>query len=391
MINHSERDHALLSPSSAKRWVNCPASVRFIEGLNLPPEEEYIYAREGTVAHEIAEMTIRNALYGYNQSIGYDTDEEFDISEMVSNAQKYRDYIQNSIIKITSIRNHVFIEERVYLDNIIPESFGSLDFGCILPDFKEIHICDYKYGKGVPVSAVDNEQLLCYTIGFLQLLSVNNIPYDSSYSLHMHIFQPRNQHVNQKHAITFTELMDKLDNISAQAKLAYKGYGPFNPGDHCTFCRAAGVCVTLANCAIKNYTEEDPNRMTEDQIVSILEVESMLKSWLKKVKDFATIKAIQENKPPKGFKLVDSYSKRVWTSTKVVEELANHIGIKDDIYKMQLRTVADVQKRITPEQFKALSGCIKKDTSGLTLAPETDRRIRSSKRDIKEQFKDFKL
>lgn len=46
--------HALLSPSSAHRWLNCPRSPR-LEALL--PENTSEYAKEGTLAHSVCEIT----------------------------------------------------------------------------------------------------------------------------------------------------------------------------------------------------------------------------------------------------------------------------------------------------------------------------------------------
>ena len=47
--------HALLSASSAARWLNCPPSVRLTENM---PDTESIYAKEGTLAHEMCEIKL---------------------------------------------------------------------------------------------------------------------------------------------------------------------------------------------------------------------------------------------------------------------------------------------------------------------------------------------
>lgn len=54
-----EKQHARLSPSSAKRWMTCPGSVKFIEALNIE-ETPSKYAAEGTVAHEVHELCLVN-------------------------------------------------------------------------------------------------------------------------------------------------------------------------------------------------------------------------------------------------------------------------------------------------------------------------------------------
>ena len=48
--------HALLSPSSASRWLLCPASVAYTKDM---PEETSEYAEEGSRAHLWAERYAR--------------------------------------------------------------------------------------------------------------------------------------------------------------------------------------------------------------------------------------------------------------------------------------------------------------------------------------------
>lgn len=60
--------HALLSASSASRWLVCTAAPRFEEGL---PESTSSYAEEGRLAHAIAELKVTHrhkSRHGFDQS-----------------------------------------------------------------------------------------------------------------------------------------------------------------------------------------------------------------------------------------------------------------------------------------------------------------------------------
>ena len=56
-MGHSERAHSLLSASSAHIWINCPPSARLGEQF---PDRPTDAAAEGTLAHELAELRLRN-------------------------------------------------------------------------------------------------------------------------------------------------------------------------------------------------------------------------------------------------------------------------------------------------------------------------------------------
>ena len=53
--------HAILSASSSSRWLACPPSARITAEL---PETTSIYAEEGTMAHALAEKTLKGYLAG---------------------------------------------------------------------------------------------------------------------------------------------------------------------------------------------------------------------------------------------------------------------------------------------------------------------------------------
>ena len=56
----SMTDHAACSPSSAAMWLACPASVTLTKDMTRPSSK---YAREGTAAHAVAEMTLNGDIF----------------------------------------------------------------------------------------------------------------------------------------------------------------------------------------------------------------------------------------------------------------------------------------------------------------------------------------
>lgn len=148
--------HALLSASASDRWLNCPPSARLTEYM---PDTGSPYAVEGSLAHEIAEVKIRkhflepmgvrafnNQVKKIKERYAADVYKE----EMQRHTTTYLDYIAKIALSYES-RPYVAVEKKIDYSSYAPEGFGTCD--CILIGGKEMHIIDFKYGKGVPVSA----------------------------------------------------------------------------------------------------------------------------------------------------------------------------------------------------------------------------------------------
>ena len=64
--DHASRAHALLSASSASRWLACPPSAVAAEAYTNEGTE---FTREGTLAHEVAEVYAKGKYIIIMQSI----------------------------------------------------------------------------------------------------------------------------------------------------------------------------------------------------------------------------------------------------------------------------------------------------------------------------------
>lgn len=188
---HSQRAHALLSASGASRWLNCTPSAKL--------EDEYgekktsPYAAEGTLAHELAELYLKkDVLNNINDSDFESSLEEIMANELFNEEMLevvpiYTDYCKDQFIDAS--KNNKFaiicIEQKLDLTEYIPESFGTCD--CIIISDGLMEVIDHKYGKGIPVYADYNKQLMLYALGALRL-------YDTMYDINevkMTIVQPR--------------------------------------------------------------------------------------------------------------------------------------------------------------------------------------------------------
>ena len=175
-MEHSERKHALLSASGAGRWLACPPSAKLEEQF---PDTESPAAAEGTLAHELAEAKVRNFFFPkefskrkLNSTVKKLQADELWNNEMHGYTDEYLDYIKNTALSLKSMPS-VRIKQRVYFKEYTladPEDKieGSGIADCILLYGDTVHVIDFKYGKGVPVNADNNPQLMLYALGAYQ-------------------------------------------------------------------------------------------------------------------------------------------------------------------------------------------------------------------------------
>lgn len=236
----TERNHAKLSASGAKRWIACPRSVALEEAEE---EKESPFALEGTLAHEIAEVLLKQALGLISKTAANA------ILNIINPTQDMLDYVGMYVEgcmdsyqeeKLKNPHAIALVETRVEFTNWVPDGFGTCDFMVISGNRIIIH--DMKYGKGVPVTAEDNPQIRIYGLGALQefgyIFDIDEVE--------MHIDQPRLRSYTTETMPT-KELLEWADSIKGKAQDAYNDKGDFNPGEHCKFCRVRATCKARAS------------------------------------------------------------------------------------------------------------------------------------------------
>ena len=203
--------HALLGASSAARWIACAPSARATENL---PDEETKYAAEGTRAHELCEYTLRHNLAGWKGGKPFDPmydwygGEGTVTPEMLKAANQYVSFIHDLWVGY-AVRPMVFIEQEVDVSRWVPGGFGTCD--CLMIGDGILHIIDFKYGQGVPVSPERNPQLMYYALGAYALFEgIEGIG-----TVCMSIVQPRMQEEPQTWELPLADLLGTDPNLVA--------------------------------------------------------------------------------------------------------------------------------------------------------------------------------
>lgn len=366
-INHAERAHALLSASSAARWLACPPSAVAAEAY---PQQDTEYTREGTLAHEVAEIIARASLDGSSWLNAINAKGGDVNKEMVEHAQAYADYIHEQIQGPDAV---VLLEQRVDFSPWVPDGFGTCD--CILIQGDTLDIIDYKYGQGVAVSAIDNPQMKLYALG---ALNDYGIAYDVA-KVRMHIFQPRidNTSTDELTVEALTEWADKT--VKPTAEKAFKGKGTHSPGAHCKFCPHAGRCKALTKLCTEYVTIHGAKIavpvLAPHEVAEVLQMENMVALWLKRVKDQALTTLLDGGEIP-GFKVVAGRGSRTWADDLEAGQALVAAGYSyDEITKTELLSPAAMEKALGKKKVAELvGGRILTTTGAPTVVPVTDKR-----------------
>lgn len=372
------KGHAVLSASSARRWLNCPPSARLCENYD---DKSSDYAAEGTDAHALCEYKLKKVL-GIEA-----TDPTENLTwyneEMGECAEGYASYILELVEKAKQTCSDpvVLIEQRVDFSRWVPEGFGTAD--CIVIADGVMNVVDYKHGKGVEVSAAENPQMMLYALGALEI-------FDGIYDIEevrMTIYQPRKSNISVS-VIEKDELLEWAQNgLIYKAKLAFEGQGEFHCGEWCRFCKAKAECRerAAANMELARYEFQEPNLLKDDEIVEILGKIDELTAWASDIKEYALKQAIN-GKEWTGWKLVEGRSNRKYINENAAAKIVEDAGF--DPYEHKVLGITAMQKMLGKAKFsELLGGFIEKPQGKPTLVPMSDKRpaINTAKNDFTEE------
>lgn len=362
--DHKSRAHALLSASSAARWLACPPSAVAAE---MYPAQDTEYTREGTLAHEEAEYAVLTQILGWE----VDPKPKDTTQEMVDCAQGYADYIKEQIKSDDAI---VMAEQRVDFSPWVPDGFGTCD--CIILQGHTMTVIDYKYGQGVAVSAVDNPQMKLYALG---ALNDYGIAYDIT-QVEMHIYQPRINNISDC-SLMVEDLMEWAEKtVKPLAAKAVKGKGDYKAGSHCKFCPHAGKCRQLTKTCTE-YVETHSLRaavpvLAPHEVAEVLQMEPLVALWLKRVKAQALTTLLEGGEVP-GYKVVEGKpGNRKWTDDQaVLAKLAEARYAFEDITETKLLSPAAMDKAIGKKKVvELLTELIDRSPGAPTVVPVSDKR-----------------
>ena len=366
--------HALLSASSAHRWLHCTGSPLLEKEF---PDTTSVYAQEGTLAHELCELKLmaytgeitKRKLTSMKNKL---MKSELWQPEMDSTSEAYLDYIKDITMSYT-VKPVILIEKKVDFSRYVPEGFGTAD--CLILAGDTLHVVDYKHGKGVVVDADHNPQMMLYALGAMSELS---LLYRFKF-VHMTIVQPRVNNISE-----FTMTADELTDwgktvVKPKAEAAMSGKGEFEAGDWCRFCRAKRQCKTRYESNDSLYPElserHDPRLITLEELGDYLKRGKDMAAWLEDMKEYALSESLAGADVP-GWKAVEGRGSRAFTDTDEAVDVLIKNGIDESVlYERRVLTLAQMEKAVGKKAFGELVGdLVVKNPGKPTLVEESDKR-----------------
>lgn len=390
--------HALLSPSAAERWINCPASVYISKDI---PDEGSVYADEGTAAHTLMELAGRAYFIDGMDDASVDVIVQTELAKLFNAGsfgkfkvteqwcQEARDCVRTWLSELNKVcggfPDYIAFETRVNSVEI-PNGSMSGTADCLMLVGDTLHVFDYKHGQGVPVSAENNPQLSLY--GYMAYMSHIDLPVKN---IELHIVQPRADNTNswktsvEELCSWFDEIVqpqaERVISICETGKYSLEDFTVTKSG--CRFCKAKATCPAMTR---EVSTELDLPRVltvpdSVEKLSRILDFKPVAEAYFdaveKKVFDL-----LSNGQSVPGFKLVSGRpGNRKWTdSAQALDELKKAKLKMSEYYKTpEVISPTQAEKLyksgvIGERKWQTLQGLITRPEGKPTLAAATDKR-----------------
>lgn len=368
--------HAILSASSAHRWIHCTKSARVEETFKNTTST---FAEEGTFMHELGELHLRRYLgeikeASYKKKLKELKTSSYFNSEIEEAVEVYV-FFAKELIEDARKRckdSLVLLEQRLDFSNFVQAGFGTGDF--LLVENNCLTILDLKGGQGVKVDSEQNPQMQLYALGALNLF---DCLYDIT-KVRMIICQPRLENIST-YEIPVEELLEWAENVlKPAAKLAWDGEGEFYPSEYtCKFCSAKSTCRARAekNLEIAKFEFKQAPLLTKDEILEILTMVNEVIAWCKDIWSWAESKAL-EGDSFEGFKVIQGRSIRTYGDENAVIKKLTEAGYsEEDIFSKSLKGITALEKALGKKVFaQVLDGLIIKPPGKYTMVANSDKR-----------------
>lgn len=394
--------HATFGGSGAARLLACPGgyglAVRAAADGSLRNTTS-VYAAEGTVAHMLLEKVLGH-LYSIRElrRMVRDGSEFPQDGHLIPVTDEMVDAVELFVEAVRPFMGagwEYLVEQSVNLSKLWGHTspvplFGTVDFLAWSITTGRLVAADFKYGKGVGVEVRDNAQLLFYATGAaLWLHSLG-----PSADVEIVVVQPRAPHpegpVRRTRLLMLDLMMWAEDVLKPGVEAVLRDDAPLVTGDHCRWCPVLAVCPAMKAQAQAlarrtfGVVPPDPQTLTPSELGSILDQAGPVEAWLAAVRGHAEARMMLGERVP-GWKIVSKRSPRRWGNSSAVRHVLGNRGMADDEYlDIKLRSPAQLEKRLTPNDWRSIETFVDASSTGSAIARATDPRppLRSSAAEV---------
>jgi hypothetical protein len=356
MANHSN----IVGGSTAKRVINCPASVALC--AKMPPKPGSTYADEGTLLHD-AIAQVLGSDKSFASLLGMKYNDQILTQELIDNKLKAA---LNLLMEVDpDLSMEYAVETEVNFGDFLPDVFGSCDL--IGRIGNRAIVLDWKFGDGVAVSVEENEQLMFYAAAAMRTESAK-WAFDGVDEIECVIIQPPmiRRWVTTKERIAQFETQLQHAVYESEKKTA-----KMKAGEHCRWCAAKPTCPQMTG-AVDRALHVSLESLDPQRIGAYLANCDLLEQWITDLRALA-FQMLENDKPVPGWKLVNKRATRQWNNeVKAIVELKN-LGLHP--YKEPtVLTPAQAEKELKKLGAKLPDDLVVAVSSGSTLAREDDSR-----------------
>jgi hypothetical protein len=358
-MQHSD----IVGGSTAKRVIACPGSVALVQ--KMPPKPSSEHADRGTMLHDVIAEILGKDL-PWDQFIGtvYEgqvlTQELFD--EKIVVALELLDEVD------PDKRMEYEVETRVGFGDLLPGVFGSTDLVGRVGD--RAVVLDWKFGDGVVVDAVENDQLMFYAAACMRTESAQ-WAFAGATEVELIIVQPP----MIKRWVTTKERIKQFELDLVQAvKASQKPDAKLQHGDHCRWCAAKPVCPRMTG-AVDRALQIQLKEIDVDMLGKYLKNADLLEEWIKDLRGLA-MQLLEKSMPVPGYKLVPKQARRQWSDETKALAALHDMGVpRAELLKPEeLLSPAQAEKVLKKRKMALPDDLVVSVSSGTTMAPESDPR-----------------
>ena len=345
----------ILRPSSASRWIACPASARL--SLKVPYEESGEAAKIGTAIHSLAETCWQ-----------LDQDPMDYVGKVIDGITMTRENAEFALAHIRMVAGleselgTVKVEQYgVAYETTLAKVGGTADVVAYNLDKSVLVIADLKTGRGW-VDA-DSDQMKIYALGMMQkLVKVFD-------KVGLTIVQPQTGE-NRHHEMTGDELLKwKADVLIPAVVAAADGLSEPKPSkEACQWCPAKMICPAQIKALESVSVKTDIATLTPDQVSDLLDKAELVEDFISALRKQAT-KTLTEGGVLRGWQMAPKRATRQWTKEADAVKVLTDAGILlEAIYETSIISPAAADKLLGKDRKQVLDSVTTKVSSGLTLS-----------------------